>query len=166
MAAFGTKKELKGRDGRKKVINMNITKVYTPTNDAEEDNKDAFYNRLQSGIDKLPGKDINIVMGDLHAKLGPDNSHCGEIMGRHGLGEANDNGERFQSFCAFTTWLWEERSSHIKRFIRLLGPPQMGRRKTRLIMFASPENLDAHWRTSESYEEQTSHQTTIWSLEI
>ena len=101
MASFGTKKELKEGDGKKKVINMNIIQVYAPTNDAEEENKDDFYNRLQSVIDKLPGKDINIVMGDLNAKVGSDNSHCEEIMGRHGLGEANDNGERFQNFCAF-----------------------------------------------------------------
>ncbi|XP_035826466.1 craniofacial development protein 2-like [Aplysia californica] len=100
MASFGTKKELKGRDGSKKVIDMNIIQVYAPTNDAEKENEDDFYDRLQSVIDKRPGKDIDIVMEDLNAKVGSDNSNC-EQMGRHGLGEANDYGERFQNFCAF-----------------------------------------------------------------
>ncbi|XP_012936824.1 uncharacterized protein LOC106011481 [Aplysia californica] len=53
-ASFGYKKELTGREGRKKVVNVNIIQVYTPTNDAEEENKDDFYNSLHSVIDKLP----------------------------------------------------------------------------------------------------------------
>merc|ERR1711874_757002 len=47
-----------------------------------------------------PAKDINILMGDLNAKIGKDNTGCEEIMGRHGLGEENDNGERLKELCA------------------------------------------------------------------
>ncbi|XP_012946893.1 craniofacial development protein 2-like [Aplysia californica] len=101
MASLGIKKYLKERDGRKTVINMNIIQVYAPTNGAEEENKDDFYNPLQSMIDKLPGNNINIVMADLNAKIGSDYGHCEEIMDRYGLGEANDNGERFHNVCAF-----------------------------------------------------------------
>ena len=102
MASFGTKEQGNNSLGKKN-INMNIIQVYAPTNDATDEHKDNFYNRLQSVTDKLPKKDINIIMGDLNAKVGSDNSSFEDIMGRHGLGEGNDNGERFQAFCAFNS---------------------------------------------------------------
>ncbi|CAI2734940.1 unnamed protein product [Schistosoma spindalis] len=40
-------------------------------------------------------------MGDLNAKVEIDNTGYEEIMGRHGLGERNENGERFANLCAF-----------------------------------------------------------------
>ncbi|VDP50656.1 unnamed protein product [Schistosoma curassoni] len=40
-------------------------------------------------------------MGDLNAKVGMDNTGCEDIMGRHGLGERNENCERFANLCAF-----------------------------------------------------------------
>ena len=102
MASFGTKNRNK-TEPRLKTINMNIVQVYAPTNDATEENKDDFYDRLQTVMDKLPAKDVNIVMGDFNAKVGSDNSNYEDIMGKHGLGEINDNGERFQGFCAFNS---------------------------------------------------------------
>ncbi|VDP43472.1 unnamed protein product [Schistosoma margrebowiei] len=61
---------------------MNIIQCYAPTNDYNEDAKDHFYNRLQSIV-------------------GTDNTGYEDIMGRHGLGERNENGERFADLCAF-----------------------------------------------------------------
>ncbi|VDP82700.1 unnamed protein product [Schistosoma curassoni] len=39
-------------------------------------------------------------MGDFNAKVGTDNTGYEDIMGRHGLGERNENGERFANLCA------------------------------------------------------------------
>jgi hypothetical protein len=39
-------------------------------------------------------------MGNLNAKVGSDNTHLEQIMGRHGLGDRNENGEMFVDFCA------------------------------------------------------------------
>ena len=47
-----------------------------------------------------PEKDITILMGDINAKIGPDNTGYEHVMGFHALGEMNDNGERFVDFCA------------------------------------------------------------------
>ncbi|VDP76544.1 unnamed protein product [Schistosoma mattheei] len=40
-------------------------------------------------------------MRDLNAKVGMDNTEYEDIMGRHGLGERNENGERFANPRAF-----------------------------------------------------------------
>ena len=94
MASFHTKN---------KGINMNIVQIYAPTNDASDEDKDAFYDRLQRVMDKLPRRDINIIMGDANAKVGHENRGYEGIMGQHGLGQMNENGERFASFCAFNS---------------------------------------------------------------
>ncbi|CAH8466653.1 unnamed protein product [Schistosoma haematobium] len=91
-ASFKTKKE---------GISMNIIQCFAPTNDYNEDAKDQFYNRLQSIVEKCPTKDLTILMGDFNAKVGTDNTGYEDIIGRHGLGERNENGERFANLCAF-----------------------------------------------------------------
>ena len=73
---------------------MNIVQIYAPTETSNEDDKDDFYRRLQVVLDTLPKKDLNIVMGDANAKIGTDNRGYEEIMGKHGLGTMNNNGER------------------------------------------------------------------------
>ncbi|VDO54807.1 unnamed protein product [Schistosoma margrebowiei] len=80
---------------------MNIIQCYAPTNDSNDDIKDQFYERLQSIIEKCPRKDLTTLMGDLNAKVGIDNTRYEDIMGRYGLGERNENGERFANLCAF-----------------------------------------------------------------
>ncbi|XP_012939934.1 craniofacial development protein 2-like [Aplysia californica] len=88
---------------RSKSINMIIVQIYAPTNDASDNDKDAFYSRLQGVIDKLPRKDVNIIMGDANAKIGQYNVDYEGIMGQHGLGQMNENGERFANLCAFNS---------------------------------------------------------------
>ena len=39
-------------------------------------------------------------MGDLNSKVGIDNAGFEEVMGRHGDGEMNENGEKFANLCA------------------------------------------------------------------
>ena len=60
--------------------------------------KENFYQQLQDTFDRLPKRDIKILMGDLNAKIGSDNSGRELIMGTHALGEMNENGELFSDF--------------------------------------------------------------------
>ena len=66
--------------------------VYAPTNDADEEVKDHFYEKLQAVVEKTPRHDLLVITGDLNAK----------VMGKHGVGTRNDNGEKL---CDF---LWHE----------------------------------------------------------
>lgn len=88
------KARLKGRHN-----NITLIQCYAPTNDSEDDLKDNFYLRLQAEIEQVSMQDLIIIMGDLNAKVGADNSGSDRVMGRHGCGTINENGERLVEFC-------------------------------------------------------------------
>ena len=46
------------------------------------------------------GDNVNVIMGDFNAKIGSDNQGYENVMGVHGLGVMNENGERFVNACA------------------------------------------------------------------
>lgn len=77
--------------------------VYAPTNTADEDDKNDFYNLLQSVVDAVPKRDILIILGDLNAKVGDDRGGREREIGPHGIGQMNENGEMFADFCAINS---------------------------------------------------------------
>ena len=81
--------------------NISIVQCYAPTNSADPEEKDNFYQQLQAIVHKTPKRDIQIVMGDLNAKVGEVNTNWKGTMGTEGLGEMNENGVLFADFCAF-----------------------------------------------------------------
>ena len=44
--------------------------MYAPTNNADEEEKNIFYQQVQNVLDKIPKHDIVILMGDWNAKVG------------------------------------------------------------------------------------------------
>lgn len=85
---------------KKKKIKLNVIQCYTPTNDAEDEKKDGFYHQLQDVLDRSGERDITVLGGDFNARIGSDNTGYEEVMGVHGLGQMNDNGERFAYMCS------------------------------------------------------------------
>ena len=71
-----------------------------PTNDKTDETKEEFYNQLHDIMSNLGDTNVNLIMGDLNAKIGSDNQGYEKVMGVHGLGVMNDNGERFVNACA------------------------------------------------------------------
>ena len=78
--------------------NLSIVQVYAPTSTAQEDDVEKFYEELQATLDSLPKKDTAIIMGDFNAKVGSKGSD--NILGKFGLGDRNEAGERLVEFCA------------------------------------------------------------------
>lgn len=82
-----------------KFCKLTIIQCYAPTNDAEEEVKEEWYEHLQLVISKVPQHDMILIMGDMNAKVGSDNTRRERAMGKHGCGVMNDNGERLVDFC-------------------------------------------------------------------
>ncbi|CAH8608261.1 unnamed protein product [Heterobilharzia americana] len=81
---------------------VTIIQCYAPTNNAEQEKKEEFYRQLQSTLDKTSVGDIKILMGDMNAKLGADNTRRELTMGREALDEMMyEDGEPFGELCAF-----------------------------------------------------------------
>ena len=79
---------------------VTVTQCYAPTNEATEEAKNDFYEELQAVMEQVPRRDVKMVVGDMNAKVGTDNTDREEVMGRHGVrAEMNDNGERWADFC-------------------------------------------------------------------
>jgi len=104
---------------------------YAPTNDAEPEEKAEFYDTLQSTIDKIPKKDLVIIMGDFIAKIGGDNTGREGVMGRHGEGEINSNGRLFVEMCAFNSLVIGGSIFHTNAYIKQPGCLQTTTLKTK-----------------------------------
>ena len=80
---------------------MSVIQVYVPTSEATYEVKDSFYEQLQATLDKAPKHELVVVIGDLNAKVDDSNEGFEDIVGKHGIGTINDNGDRLVSFAAF-----------------------------------------------------------------
>ena len=82
-----------------KFCKLSIIQCYAPTNDAEDEAKDNWYEQLQQAVASVPQHDMLVIMGDMNAKVGADNTGRERAMGKHGCGVINENGERLVDFC-------------------------------------------------------------------
>jgi exonuclease III len=91
-----------------------IIQCYAPTEGGAEEQKEKFYFQLNKALrGKTRKRDILILIGDMNAKVGAENEDLERIMGKHGLGNQNRNGELFVDLCArerYGNW-WNALSS-------------------------------------------------------
>ena len=106
-----------------KFIKTTIIQIYAPTNESEDEDKDAFYEQLQSVIENTPRHDLVFVIGDMNAKVGRGLDGEEGIIGLHGIDcDRNDNGERFTSFCAINnlavvTTMFKHKDIHLQTWM-------------------------------------------------
>ena len=75
-----------------------------------------YIGRSVTDLDKLKENNMTIRIEDLNAKIADDSRGYEGVMGRHGLGEMDENGEMFSDLCASNRLVIEGSiSSHIRR---------------------------------------------------
>ena len=78
---------------------LTVILCYAPTNESDKEDKEDWYEQLQQAVAKVPQHDILLIIGNMNAKVGSENSNCERAMGKHGCDVMNDNGERLVDFC-------------------------------------------------------------------
>ena len=77
-----------------------VVSVYAPTEDADDEEKDAFYDQCQDVMNNILSHDIVLFMGDLNAQIGTNRLALEHVIGPHGSARGtNDNGERLLMMC-------------------------------------------------------------------
>lgn len=79
---------------------INLLSAYAPTMQATEEIKEQFYGKLDELASQVPANESLIVLGDFNARVGRDHEAWNGIIGRHGTGKMNSNGELLLAFCA------------------------------------------------------------------
>ncbi|BHF71520.1 hypothetical protein SprV_0401457800 [Sparganum proliferum] len=98
--------------------NISIVTVYAPTSAAEQRDKEAFYSQLQALVERLPRRDLLIVVGDWNGRTGPGDPTTSHLLGRFGLGSRCENGERLLNFAdrnrlLVTNTCFQHRKKHL-----------------------------------------------------
>lgn len=78
---------------------MTVVNLHAPTEEKEEEQKDTFYEELENVLDKLPRNNIQIVIGDVNAKIGKEDMFKSITGGESKHQESNDNGLRLINFA-------------------------------------------------------------------
>jgi len=77
-----------------------IISVYAPTMTNPDENKEAFYIQLASVLSGIPRTDKLLLIGDFNARIGRDSDKWPLVMGKHGIGKCNSNGELLLAQCS------------------------------------------------------------------
>ena len=79
---------------------LTVVVAYAPTELADAQTKDAFYDQLCAAVSSAPPHDLLYVLGDLNATTSSDPTLFPNVVGNYGSGTLNDNSERMLTFCA------------------------------------------------------------------
>lgn len=79
---------------------ITIISAYAPTLKASSESKDEFYEGLNEAILRIPAGDNIALIGDFNARIGSDFNAWSNVMGQHGIGKMNENGQRLLELCA------------------------------------------------------------------
>jgi hypothetical protein len=87
--------KLQTKQGCIRVIN-----AYAPTLAASSEEKDSFYNQLESTNREACHSERTVLLGDMNARIGADHSSWPHCIGKFGVGKINENGQRLLELCS------------------------------------------------------------------
>ena len=79
---------------------VTIIATYAPTLTSDIDVKESFYSQLSAIVQKTSSTERLMILGDFNARVGANSSAWPDILGSHGYGNMNDNGQRLLEFCS------------------------------------------------------------------
>ena len=90
---------------------------YAPTLASDSDFKERFYSQLDDIIKNVKSSDALYLLGDFNARVGAEKCLWPEVLGSHGTGKMNENGQRLLEFCSYhhlciTNTFFENKSIH------------------------------------------------------
>ena len=88
-------------------IKLTVVVCYAPHSQHDANETDYFYQHLQAAVETVPTHDMLLILGDLNAQTGRDTRGKERYMGKHGMGQLNDNGEKLIGLCereSFLRW--------------------------------------------------------------
>lgn len=78
-----------------RIRKVSLVQSYAPTEISSLQDRDDFYNLLFDTLSTILNGGIEIVIGDLNTKVGKCDRDLEHVMGNYGIGERNNNGDRF-----------------------------------------------------------------------
>ena len=79
--------------------NIKIIVGYGPNEDAAKEEREEFYQQLQTVIDNTKANQEILILGDMNARVGNKNdSHCG-VIGKEGESVETPNGDMLLDLC-------------------------------------------------------------------
>ena len=97
--------------------NATVISIYAPTMTSPDETKENFYNQLRRTLRDTPRTDKLILMGDFNARVRRDYEKWQSVLGRHGIGKCNTNGELLLALCSefellLTNTVFKQREEH------------------------------------------------------
>lgn len=72
-----------------KHINITLIQCYAPKDDSSDEDKYKSYSQLQAESEKTSWRDLVVIMGELNAQVGRDNTDNERVMEKHGVENRN-----------------------------------------------------------------------------
>ncbi|XP_052249602.1 uncharacterized protein LOC127857228 [Dreissena polymorpha] len=80
---------------------ITIFSVFAPTLGAFDEDKDTFYDQLDSLLGGIPKVEPILLLGDFNARVGTDHQSWSSCIGHYCTGKMNDNGQRLLELCSY-----------------------------------------------------------------
>ena len=76
-----------------------VISVYAPQVGCNTEEKEEFWNELDEEVQKIPGSERVVIGADLNSHVGEGNTGDERVMGRYGVRERNEEGQRIVDFA-------------------------------------------------------------------